>query len=146
MDSWVYVLTILGLAKGDSAMRRYIVNLNEVPVGKITGRETRDLINGKSVGSQNISLRITDVLPGAVCYPGHIHTECEEVILILSGQGTIKIGEETFPLKEGDAVHLPAGLKHLIRNTGAVAMRMACSFSSNDISRDLKNDDSMKFE
>jgi uncharacterized cupin superfamily protein len=125
---------------------KYIVNLNEVPVGKMTGRETRDLINGKSVGSRNLSLRITDVLPGAVCYPGHIHTECEEVIFILSGLGNIKIGDETFPLKEGDAVHLPVGLQHLIRNTGDRVMRMACSFSSNDISRDLKNDDSMKFE
>ncbi len=126
-------------------MGKYIVNLNEVPVGEITGRETRDLINGKSVGSKGISLRITDVLPGALCSPGHMHTECEEVIFILSGQGEIKIGEEIFPLKVGDAIHLPTGVPHLIRNTGKETMRMACSFSSNDISRDLKSEEGMKF-
>ena len=126
-------------------MSKYIVNLNEVPVGKITGRETRDLINGQTVGSRGISLRITDVLPGETCSPGHIHTECEEVILILSGTGEIKIDEETFSMKKGDAVYLPTGLKHLIRNKGKGVMRMACSFSSNDISQDLKTDDSMKF-
>jgi uncharacterized cupin superfamily protein len=126
-------------------MSKYIINMNEVPVGKITGRETRDLINGKSVGSRGISLRITDVLPGETCFPGHIHTECEEIILILSGKGEIKIGIETFSVKKGDAVYLPTGLKHLIRNNGKGVMRMACSFSSNDISRDLKNDESMEF-
>ncbi len=126
-------------------MGKYIVNLNEVPAGKITGRETRDLISGKTVGSKGISLRITDVLPGALCTPGHAHTECEEVIFILSGQGEIKIGEETFPMKIGDAILLPTGIPHLIRNTGKEVMRMACSFSSNEISRDLKNDETMKF-
>jgi mannose-6-phosphate isomerase-like protein (cupin superfamily) len=126
-------------------MSKYVVHMDEVPVGRITGRETRDLINGKSAGSRGISLRITDVLPGETCFPGHIHTECEEVILILSGKGEIKIGEETFPMKKGDAVYLPTGLKHLIRNDGEEVMRMACSFSSSDISRDLKNDESMEF-
>jgi len=126
-------------------MGKYIVNLNEVPVGKITGRETRDLISGKTVGSKGISLRIADVLPGALCTPGHVHTECEEVIFILSGQGEIKIGEEPFPMKIGDAILLPTGVPHLIRNTGKEVMRMACSFSSNDISRDLKNEEGMKF-
>jgi len=126
-------------------MGKYIVNLNEVPVGKITGRETRDLISGKTVGSKGISLRIADVLPGALCTPGHMHTECEEVIFILSGQGEIKIGEEPFPMKIGDAILLPTGVPHLIRNTGKEVMRMACSFSSNDISRDLKNEEGMKF-
>jgi len=126
-------------------MGKYIVNLNEVPVGKIMGRETRDLISGKTVGSKGISLRITDVLPGALCTPGHAHMECEEVIFILAGRGEIKIGEETFPMKVGDAVHLPTGVPHLIRNTGKEVMRMACSFSSDDISRDLKNDETMRF-
>jgi mannose-6-phosphate isomerase-like protein (cupin superfamily) len=126
-------------------MGKYIVNLNEVPVGKITGRETRDLISGKTVGSKGISLRIADVLPGALCTPGHVHTECEEVIFILSGQGEIKIGGETFPMKIGDAILLPTGVPHLIRNTGKEVMRMACSFSSNDISRDLKSEEKMKF-
>jgi len=125
---------------------KYVVSVNEVPVGKIPGRETRDLINGKIVGARGISLRITDVLPGEVCNPGHIHTECEEVIFILSGKGEIKIGQEVFPMKPGDAIFLPTGVGHLIRNTGKEVMRMACSFSSSDFSRDLKSDASMKFD
>jgi uncharacterized cupin superfamily protein len=124
---------------------KYVVNINQVPVGKIPGRETRDLVNGKTVGAKTISLRITDVLPGEVCNPGHIHTECEEVIFILSGKGEIKIGQEISSMNPGDAIYLPTGIGHIIRNTGKEVMRMACSFSSPDISRDLKNDESMVF-
>jgi quercetin dioxygenase-like cupin family protein len=126
-------------------MGKYIVNLNEVPVGKITGREIRDLISGQTVGSKGISLRITDVLPRATSFPAHIHTDSEEVILVLSGRGEIKIGEEVFPMKPGDAIWLPKGVPHLIRNVGDEVMRMACSFSTNDLTRDLKNDESLKF-
>lgn len=126
-------------------MGKYIVNVDEVPVGRITGRETRDLINGKTIGSRSISLRITDVLPGETCNPGHLHMECEEIIFILTGKGEIKIGEETFPMKIGDAILLPTGVPHLIRNTGKEVMRMACSFSSNDIARDLRSDEALKF-
>jgi mannose-6-phosphate isomerase-like protein (cupin superfamily) len=131
--------------KGETDLGKYVVNVNEVPIGKIPGRETRDLINGKTVGAKTISLRITDVLPGEVCTPGHTHTECEEVIFILSGKGDIKIGEEVFPMKVGDAIYLPTGVGHLIRNTGKEMMRMACSFSSPDFSRDLKSVEAMKF-
>ena len=126
-------------------MGKYVVNVNEVPVGKIPGREIRDLINGKTVGAKTISLRITDVLPGEVCTPGHTHTACEEVIFILSGKGDIKIGEEVFPMMVGDAIYLPTGVGHLIRNTGKEMMRMACSFSSPDFSQDLKSVEAMKF-
>ena len=133
------------IGKGEEEVGKYVINVNEVPVGKIPGREIRDLINGKTVGAKTISLRITDVLPGEVCTPGHTHTECEEVIFVLSGKGDIKIGEEVFPMKAGDAICLPVGIGHLIRNTGKEMMRMACSFSSPDFSRDLKSVESMKF-
>ncbi len=126
-------------------MGTYIVNINDVPVGKITGREVRDLINANTVGSKGITLRIVDVLPKATSFPGHIHRESEEVIFVLSGRGEIKIGEEVFPMKPGDAIWLPKGIKHLIRNVGNETMRLACSFSTCDFSRDLKNDESMKF-
>jgi mannose-6-phosphate isomerase-like protein (cupin superfamily) len=133
------------ILKGEEKMGKYVVNVNDVPVGKIPGRETRDLINGKTVGAKTISLRITDVLPGETCTPGHTHTECEEVIFILAGRGEIKIGDEVFSMMPGDAVYLPVGIGHLIRNTGGETMRMACSFSSPDFSRDLKSVEAMKF-
>jgi len=126
-------------------MKKYVVNINDVPVNRITGRETRDLVNGNSVGSKSISLRITDVLGGEITYPGHVHNDCEEIIFILSGSGEIKIEDQVHTIKEGDAIFLPKGIKHLIRNTGKENMRMACSFSSPDMAKGLKSEESMDF-
>ena len=126
-------------------MGRYIVNINDVEAGRIPGREIRDLINENTVGAKGVSLRITDLLPGETSYPGHIHSDSEEVIFVLSGKGEIKIGDETFPMNPGDAIYLPAGLKHLMRNTGKEAIRLACTFTSCDMRRDLVNDESMDF-
>ncbi len=126
-------------------MKKYIMNIDDVAVSRITGREIRDLVNEKTLGSEGISLRITDVLPGETTYPGHIHTECEEIIFLLSGRGEIKIEDDIFSIIQGDAIYLPKGAKHLIRNTGKETMRMACSFTSSDMGRDLHNDESMDF-
>jgi len=72
--------------------------------------------------------------------------ECEEIILLLSGRGEIKIEDDISSITQGDAIYLPKGVKHLIRNTGKEAMRMACSFTSSDMGRDLQNDESMDFD
>ena len=126
-------------------MENYVVNLDEVPVGRIPGREIRDLVNGNNLKSQSISLRITDILPHSITYPGHTHTKCEEIIFVLSGHGEIKIDEDIYPIQPGDAVYLPQGVKHLIRNNGDERMRLACSFNSADMSEDLRNEEGMDF-
>ena len=48
-------------------------------------------------------------------YPGkghapHVHPDEEEVIYVISGEGTQTVGDGTpaFPIKEGDAVYIPA--------------------------------------
>lgn len=126
-------------------MKKYIVNLNEVEVGKIAGREIRDLINEKTVQSKEISLRVTDVLPNQTTYPGHVHTACEEIIYVFSGHGEIKIENEVLPMNPGDAIYLPQGIKHLMRNTGDEIMRLFCTFSSSEMSSCLKCEETMKF-
>ncbi len=126
-------------------MMEYVINVNDVPAGKITGREIRDVFNEGNTGSNELSLRITDVLPGQTTYPGHIHTESDEIILILSGKGDIKIGDEVFPIKTWDAIFIPRGKEHLIRNVGEGAMRMVCTFSTSDLARDLESVDTMDF-
>jgi len=126
-------------------MAGQVININDVPVGKITGREIRDIFNKENTGDAGLSLRITDVMPGEVTYPGHLHRESQEIIIILSGTGDIKIGDTVFPLKANDAIFIPEGESHLIRNTGDDAMRMVCTFSTGDMAADLASDDSIDF-
>jgi quercetin dioxygenase-like cupin family protein len=51
-----------------------------------------------------------------IIYPGqghapHVHPKEEEVIYVISGEGeqTVGDGEPPFPIREGDAVYIPAG-------------------------------------
>jgi len=126
-------------------MAGQVINIDDVPVGKITGREIRDIYNKENTGEAGLSLRVTDVMPGETTYPAHIHRENEEIIFILSGTGDIKIGDTVFPLKPNDAIFIPGGESHIIRNTGDDAMRMVCTFSTCDMAADLESDDSLDF-
>lgn len=48
----------------------------------------------------------------------HEHAEIEQIYYILSGQGTMLIDGERYPVREGDAIHLPPRCKHQLINDG----------------------------
>jgi oxalate decarboxylase/phosphoglucose isomerase-like protein (cupin superfamily) len=59
-----------------------------------------------------------------IVYPGqghapHVHPNEEEVIYVISGEGTQTVGDGTpgFPIKAGDAVYIPANTLHSTYNT-----------------------------
>jgi quercetin dioxygenase-like cupin family protein len=52
--------------------------------------------------------------------PPHRH-DVEEVIVVLSGSCTARIGEETHTLSAGDACLIPAGTLHQVINSGEEA-------------------------
>jgi mannose-6-phosphate isomerase-like protein (cupin superfamily) len=43
----------------------------------------------------------------------------EEIYFILYGGGLIRVGEDEQEVKAGDAVWIPAGDRHSLKNTGA---------------------------
>lgn len=49
--------------------------------------------------------------------PLEVHPNVDQFIRIESGEASIEIGEEKFSLKEDDAVIVPAGKKHYVKNT-----------------------------
>ncbi|SEU36571.1 cupin domain-containing protein [Stigmatella erecta] len=53
------------------------------------------------------------------------HLANEEAIYVLAGQGSLRLGEETLPLKAGDYVALPAGpgTAHQLFNEGPEPLR-----------------------
>jgi mannose-6-phosphate isomerase-like protein (cupin superfamily) len=42
----------------------------------------------------------------------HVHTGYDEVYYVLSGTGSITLGEEVFPLRPGSVAAIPAGVPH----------------------------------
>ena len=46
----------------------------------------------------------------------HDHEDVEQIYYITQGQGKMKIDDEIYEVKEGDAVHLPQKTKHQLIN------------------------------
>ena len=66
------------------------------------------------------------VAAGQKAFPRHAHHVNEEMFFIVAGEGTYRLGEETYPVKAGDLLSAPAGdvsTAHQILNTGAGELR-----------------------
>jgi len=78
------------------------------------------------IGAKKLGYNVTAVPPGKSAFPFHNHWVNEEMVFVLSGTGTIRIGTEQYPLRAGDIVALPPGGKeaaHEIVNTGDEELR-----------------------
>jgi mannose-6-phosphate isomerase-like protein (cupin superfamily) len=56
------------------------------------------------------------MLPAGNVIEEHVD-EVEEIYFILNGGGVMKVGDEEREVKEGDAIWIPAGDPHLLKNT-----------------------------
>ena len=56
--------------------------------------------------------------PGASHEP-HRHDDHEEVFYIIGGAGAVLLGAEYQPIREGDAIYIPVGMMHGLRNESA---------------------------
>jgi oxalate decarboxylase/phosphoglucose isomerase-like protein (cupin superfamily) len=71
-----------------------------------------------------------------VIYPGqghdpHVHPGEEEVIYVVSGEGSQTVGDgaEAFPIREGDAVYIPRNTLHSTYNTGWRPLRLVVVYT-----------------
>jgi len=71
--------------------------------------------------------------PGEALREPHQHSDFEECIYVLSGQGRTFAESGEFPLKPGDTLLMPAGEKHVTRNTGSEPLLLLCFFPVADI-------------
>lgn len=81
---------------------------------------------GPRIGAQKLGYNITAVPPGKRAFPAHNHRVNEEMFFILEGTGEVRIGAETFPIRQGDFIASPPGgpeLAHQIVNTGTTELR-----------------------
>jgi mannose-6-phosphate isomerase-like protein (cupin superfamily) len=51
----------------------------------------------------------------------------EEIYYILAGTAAMTLGDETRPVGPGDAIAIPPGLRHTIRNTGTAELVFLCT-------------------
>ena len=103
----------------------------------LPGRKALEIVSGET-GSRGVTLRLAEIpvpQPGETLRSPHQHFDCEECIYVLSGTGTTFADSGEFPLKPGDTLLMPAGEKHVTRNTGTEPLLLLCFFPVADISK-----------
>lgn len=97
-----------------------ILNLNQVelvplpegfaPTGESAGRYQQRMARiGLQLGAEKLGYRLLALEPGMRSSPFHSHRVNEEMFLVLSGEGEVRLGAERFPIRSGDVIACPAG-------------------------------------
>ncbi|HYO90950.1 MAG TPA: cupin domain-containing protein, partial [Pyrinomonadaceae bacterium] len=87
------------------------------------GSEIRPLIDRTTSGIERCSLA-EELLPAGAAVGRHHHLLTEEIYYILQGRGSMTVGEEVREVSAGDAVFIPIGKTHTLKNTGDEPMRL----------------------
>ncbi|MHB8661027.1 MAG: cupin domain-containing protein [Minisyncoccota bacterium] len=61
------------------------------------------------VGAKKLGYNITKIPPGKRAFPFHSHRVNEEMFYVIEGEGEIRIGNKTYPIKQGDFIACPPG-------------------------------------
>ncbi|REK08260.1 MAG: cupin domain-containing protein [Planctomycetota bacterium] len=89
------------------------------------GSEIRELLAHRNSCIVNQSLAEARLPPGASTTP-HYHPRTEEIYYILTGEGRMRIAEETQAVGPGDAIAIPPGKEHEITNVGSETLVFLC--------------------
>ena len=87
------------------------------------GSEIRPLIDRTTSEITQCSLAEETLPPGCAVTP-HRHRQIEEIYYIVSGRGLMTVGDETREVGAGDAVYIPRGNRHTLKNTGADTLKV----------------------
>ena len=55
---------------------------------------------------------------------GHTHDDMEEVYYVVSGEGTMRVGDDEFPIRTGDALYVPPGEFHTTIQKGNLPLTL----------------------
>ncbi|RYZ35138.1 MAG: cupin domain-containing protein [Myxococcaceae bacterium] len=83
---------------------------------------------GAAAHGRKLGCSLVELPPGRRSWPLHYHLANEEALYFLSGSGTLRLGSEEVPVREGDYVALPpgAGTAHQLLNDGTEPLRYLC--------------------
>jgi quercetin dioxygenase-like cupin family protein len=101
----------------------------------LPGRKAMEIVSGER-GARGVTLRLVEipaVKPGEPPRAAHQHSEFEECIYTLSGQGTTFADSGEYEMRPGDTLLVPAGEKHVTRNTGSEPLVLLCFFPVADV-------------
>jgi len=95
------------------------------PYTTLDGSWVRELVRPERGGSRNVSVAEAVIEPGQRTRR-HSHGVSDEVYYILSGEGVVTLGANTYAVEPGSCLLLPAGTVHSARCDGPEALRILC--------------------
>ncbi|MDI1355246.1 MAG: cupin domain-containing protein [bacterium] len=93
-----------------------VIHTDSIPDNKIGSTVVKNLFNDSLISSFCI------VIPKEVKAHKHQH-HCEHV-LVLEGEGLMKLGEKEFYIRKGDLVFIPQNSVHSVTSTGDRALKV----------------------
>jgi len=118
-----------------------IQNIDRVPAFTTKdGSEIRELLAHRNSCIRNQTLAEAR-LPSGRSTIAHLHRRTEEIYYILSGRGTMRVGDETRDVEPGDAVAIPPGAVHQITATSPEPLKFLCCCAPG-----YEHDDTVLFE
>lgn len=103
----------------------------------LPGRTSIEIVSGES-GARGMTLRLVEIPVQAIADPQrgpHHHDDAEECIYVLSGRATTYAENGEYSLEAGDTILMPAGEKHVTRNTGNQPLVLLCFFPVADVAK-----------
>jgi len=106
-----------------------------VPFTTVDGSTIRELLAHRNSAIRQQSLAEARLAPGCATVPHH-HAVTEEIYYILTGTAAMTMGghagaetsdTETRDVGPGDAIAIPPGIRHTIRNTGDTELVFLCT-------------------
>jgi uncharacterized cupin superfamily protein len=117
-------------------MTEPIINISEIefaPLPVAMPESAREKFEGavfaqvaKKIGAQKLGYNVTVLPPGKRAFPFHSHRVNEEMFFILEGDGEVRVGDRSYPIRQGDFIaHPPGGPEtaHQIVNTSGRELR-----------------------
>lgn len=139
-------------------MERPIVNLDELEYEPWDSGFTntsrpperygaRRALIGKRLGARKLGYNVTRILPGKRAYPRHNHRVNEEMFMIVDGEGELRVGDATWPVRKGDIIACPPGgpeAAHQLVNTSTDRELAVFSLSTMELTDVIEYPDSAK--
>lgn len=103
-----------------------VINRNDAtPFTTVDGSTIRELLAHRNSAIRHQSLAEARLPPGQATTPHH-HAVTEEIYYLLSGTAEMTLNGETRAVGPGDAIAIPPGSRHTIRNTGTEELVFLC--------------------
>jgi mannose-6-phosphate isomerase-like protein (cupin superfamily) len=96
-------------------------NKSAAPQRDRDGLTSYILLQQGDISTDNLAITWVDVAPGCSQRP-HSHAP-EQVYVIISGQGRMRVGDEERDVVEGDLVYIPSNVVHSIVNLSNEVLR-----------------------